>query len=82
MDEKLIGISTAAKLTRYPSEEQKRILSLSRKEIINYSRKFKQAFDKNYDLNKTMMILQIMVQGYFILKNQSKGESHGKNQDS
>ncbi len=78
MDEKIIGISTAARLTQYPTEEQKRILSLSHKEIVAYAKKAKQNFNKKFDLSKEMMILQIMVRGYFILQ-QPKGDNDGSN---
>jgi DNA-binding transcriptional regulator YdaS (Cro superfamily) len=71
MDEERIGISTAAKLTRYSMEEQQRILSLSRKEIIAYTKPIKKtASHQKLDFSEEMLILQIMLRGYFILKQQ------------
>lgn len=81
MDEERIGISTAAKLTRYSLEEQNRILNLSHKEIITYTKPIKKPVSNLKPVfSEEMLILQIMLQGYFIFKQQQlKGEQYGSN---
>ena len=75
MDAERIGISTAARLTRYPAEEQERILNLSHKEIIHYGKEKKKPTNpKNLNFCNELMILLIMMRGYLILKQQQKGD--------
>ena len=80
MDEERIGISTAARLTRFSIEEQERILNLSHKEIIHYGKEKKKPINpKKLDFSSELMILLIMMRGYLIFKQQQKGENYGSN---
>lgn len=80
MDEERIGISTAARLTRYSAEEQQQILKLSHKEIIHYGKIKKKSINlKKLDFSSELLILLIMMRGYLILKQQQRGENDGSN---
>lgn len=80
MDEERIGISTAARLTRYSVEEQQQILNLSHQEIINYGKEKKKPINpKKWEFSSEIVILMIVMRGYLIFKQQQKGENDGSN---
>ncbi len=69
MDDKKIGISTAAKLTQYSLEDQEKILKLTRKEIIAYIKK-KSLVDKDEFVD--ISFLWVIFSSYLILKNKDR----------
>jgi DNA-binding transcriptional regulator YdaS (Cro superfamily) len=61
MDNKRIGISTAAKLADLPHEEQRRVLQLTKKEIIAYIRR-----DKLAEQSSTKLLTKTMLDEFFL----------------
>ena len=72
MDDRKIGISTAAKLTQYSLEDQEQILKLSHKEIIAYARRAQKPLIQKPDLLVDISFLLIIFSGYLLLKNKER----------